>query len=223
MVAVAAGDAAEAARQSKRADSLLADPPLTMLLAAQAAQLGGDEAAAQRYFTAMLERPETAFLGVRGLLMQAERAGDRVEMRRLIERAHAMRPQHAVGDARFARRPGARRALARGAGHAEPRRQGARARAPPTRGARRRRRTSPSPPPSARPASSPRRARHARKALRADPEFAAAAIGRARIEAAAGNRRTARKLIEAAWPRTPHPELLRLYLRVARRRQCRAL
>src|SRR5882724_3853420 len=67
MVAVAAGDAQ---RQSKKAGLLLEEPPLTLLLAAQAAQLNGDEAAARRYFEAMLERPETSFLGVRGLLMQ---------------------------------------------------------------------------------------------------------------------------------------------------------
>src|SRR3546814_8129927 len=43
MVAVAAGDAQEAARWSRRADDLLEDPPLTLLLSAQAAQLNGDE------------------------------------------------------------------------------------------------------------------------------------------------------------------------------------
>ena len=38
MVAVAAGDPQEARRYAKRADLLLADPPLTLLLSAQAAQ-----------------------------------------------------------------------------------------------------------------------------------------------------------------------------------------
>ena len=37
MVAVAAGDAGEAARLARRADGLLNDPPLTLLLSAQAA------------------------------------------------------------------------------------------------------------------------------------------------------------------------------------------
>lgn len=93
MVAVAAGDAAEAMRQAQRADLLLGDPPLTMLLSAQAAQLSGDEAAARRYFTFMLDRPETAFLGVRGLLMQAERAGDRGAALALARRARELRPK----------------------------------------------------------------------------------------------------------------------------------
>src|SRR5690606_40477334 len=55
LVAVAAGDAAEARRWSRQADVLLAEPPLTLLLSAQAAQLNGDEAAARRHFEAMLE------------------------------------------------------------------------------------------------------------------------------------------------------------------------
>src|SRR5690606_37411942 len=69
LVAVAAGDAAEARRQARRADELLAEQPaLTKLLSAQAAQLDGDEGAARRYFAQMLKQRETEFLGVRGLL-----------------------------------------------------------------------------------------------------------------------------------------------------------
>jgi HemY protein len=92
MVAVAAGDAQEAQRCAKRADLLLADPPLTLLLSAQAAQLDGDEGAAKRFFTAMLERRETEFLGLRGLLGQALRAGDRRAALQYAERATALRP-----------------------------------------------------------------------------------------------------------------------------------
>jgi HemY protein len=92
MVAVAAGDAEEARRQAGKADVLLGDPPLTMLLSAQAAQLEGDDDAARRYFTAMLDNPETAFLGVRGLLNQATKAGDRVRALEFARRAHALKP-----------------------------------------------------------------------------------------------------------------------------------
>jgi HemY protein len=92
MVAVAAGDPQEARRYAKRADVLLADPPLTLLLSAQAAQLDGDENAAKKFFTAMLERPETEFLGLRGLMNQALRADDRGTALRLAERATALRP-----------------------------------------------------------------------------------------------------------------------------------
>jgi HemY protein len=92
MVAVAAGDPQEARRYAKKADLLLADPPLTLLLSAQAAQLGGDEGAAKKFFTAMLDRPETEFLGLRGLLNQALRAGDRSAALRLAARATELRP-----------------------------------------------------------------------------------------------------------------------------------
>ena len=95
MVAVAAGDPREAQRCARRADALLADPPLTLLLSAQAAQLGGDETAAKKFFTAMLDRPEMEFLGLRGLLNQALRAGDRGTALRLTERAATLRPDTA--------------------------------------------------------------------------------------------------------------------------------
>lgn len=92
MVAVAAGEPLEAQRQARKADLLLAEPPLTLLLSAQAAQLEGDEEAAKRFFLAMLDRPETEFLGLRGLLNRALREGDLAAARRLAERARALRP-----------------------------------------------------------------------------------------------------------------------------------
>ncbi|EWY40528.1 enzyme of heme biosynthesis (hemY-like) [Skermanella stibiiresistens SB22] len=93
MVAVAAGDAAGARRYAREADTMLRDPPLTMLLSAQAAQLNGDEKAAEHYFQTMLERPETAFLGVRGLLTQAIRDGNQTEALQLARRAKSLQPQ----------------------------------------------------------------------------------------------------------------------------------
>jgi HemY protein len=92
MVAVAAGDPREAQRYARRAEALLAEPPLTLLLSAQAAQIGGDEPAAKKFFTAMLDRPETEVLGLRGLLNQALRESDRGTARRLAARAAALQP-----------------------------------------------------------------------------------------------------------------------------------
>ena len=92
MVAVAAGDSKEAKRFARRSGKLLNDPPLTMLLSAQAAQLDGDEDAARHYFESMLHDPEMAFLGVRGLLMQAMRNDDQLEALRLAGQAQALRP-----------------------------------------------------------------------------------------------------------------------------------
>lgn len=93
MVAVAAGDANEARRQAQKANILLGEPPLTMLLSAQTAQLNGDEAAASHYFNAMLKQPETAFLGLRGLLMQAERGGDTEAALGYANRARTLQPK----------------------------------------------------------------------------------------------------------------------------------
>ncbi|MBT3358198.1 MAG: tetratricopeptide repeat protein [Rhodospirillales bacterium] len=93
MVAVAAGDAGEANKQVRRADGLLSDPPITMLLSAQASQLSGDEAAAEKFFSAMLTRPETEFLGIRGLLTQALKGNRHKKARELAERASRLQPK----------------------------------------------------------------------------------------------------------------------------------
>ena len=93
MVAVAAGEPDEARRHARRADSLLEEPPLTMLLSAQAAQLNGDEQAAKRYFSRMLEDDDTRFLGLRGLLRQAEREGDLKGALEYARQAYDIRPQ----------------------------------------------------------------------------------------------------------------------------------
>lgn len=207
MVAVAAGDADEAQRQAKRADALLGEPPLTMLLSAQAAQLNGDEAAAARYFTAMLERGETAFLGVRGLLAQAERAGDRPRALALAQRAYALRPKTPwVLKTLFELqvKEGAwREALAtldeaakRGAIHApEATRQRAAVLLQVA-------------------AQSDDRAAVdlVRRAHDAAPDFLQAAIRYAEILYRTGHRRAANRIVERAYARTPHPELLRLYI-----------
>ena len=93
MVAVAAGDAEAARKHSRKANDLLNEPPLTMLLSAQTAQLNGDEQAAHNYFEAMLNRPETEFLGLRGLLTQALRKRDPVRALDLAHRARSLRPK----------------------------------------------------------------------------------------------------------------------------------
>ncbi len=93
MVAVAAGDADEARKQVRRADGLLEDPPLTLLLSAQAAQLAGDGKAAEKFFKAMMDRPETEFLGIRGLLTQALKSDDDEGALTLAERAARLRPK----------------------------------------------------------------------------------------------------------------------------------
>ena len=93
MVAVAAGDANVAQQQASRASALLDDPPLTLLISAQAAQMCGDEAAAVKYFSAMVNRSDTKFLGLRGLYNQAIKRGDKSEALSLARRAHRLEPK----------------------------------------------------------------------------------------------------------------------------------
>lgn len=76
LAALAGGDMHKAQKLAGRAEKFLADPSLTRLLSAQTAQLSGDADAAHSHFQAMLERPETMALGLRGLLKLALDRGD---------------------------------------------------------------------------------------------------------------------------------------------------
>lgn len=93
LAAVAAGDGVEAQRHARRAEQLLSEPPLTLLLSAQAAQLNGDREAATRAFKAMLDDDEMAFLGLRGLIAQSLRDGNQQQALTYAQRAFALRPQ----------------------------------------------------------------------------------------------------------------------------------
>ena len=90
--ALAAGDAAGAAHHAKTARNQLEDVSLTQLLTAQAAQISGDETAARESFSKMLEAPETEFVGLKGLFLQAMSAGDQATARGYAERAFRLRP-----------------------------------------------------------------------------------------------------------------------------------
>jgi len=208
MVAVAAGDAEEAQRYARKADILLAEPPLTLLLSAQAAQLKGDEDAARKYFAAMLNRPETEFLGLRGLLTQALRRGEETAALRLAERAHTMRPktpwvltnllelQVKAGEWQNAQATLAEavkfKVLPAAAGrHHQAALLLARSRAAEDDDA--------------------AALSLAREAQDLAPDFAPAAARRAQLLQRAGNRNKAAKAIEAAWRRAPHPLLAETY------------
>jgi HemY protein len=214
MVAVAAGEPEEALRLSRRADVLLAEPPLTLLLQAQAAQLNGDETAARNYFLAMLERPETEFLGVRGLLTQALKAGDEAEALALAERARRLKPKTGWAltsltelQARAAQWKEAEATLL----------QAVKRRALPAPEAKRLQ--------SAllleqsRAAAGAGDARGAlslaERAGEADPGFAPAAVWRATLLRDGGRLRQAARAIEAAWRLAPEPALAEVYRSLA--------
>jgi HemY protein len=215
MVAVAAGDPQEAQRHAKRAEVLLAEPPLTLLLSAQAAQIGGDELAAKKFFSAMLERPETEFLGLRGLLNQALRDDDRATARALAERAAALRPDTAWAasslfdlEARDARWQQALVALGKAQRHrfiAAP--------------AARHHRGAILYELSVAAAASGDRARARTLAAEARglvPDLALATANYARLLLTDGRNGRAAKIIERAWRQFPHPELAAAYGEIKR-------
>ncbi len=211
LVAVAAGDPHEARRWAKKADKLLSDQPLARLLTAQAAQLSGESEAARAAFEKMLEREETRFLGLRGLLMQALRDGDDAAALDYLRQAKELRPDTPwVIDHLFevAQRRGDLRAaeqatLAAARYAVWPRETAYRKRAVVLTARAER---------AAEAGHAEAALKDLEEALRSAPELVPAAVLRARLEAARGKQRRAAKLLEATWKRSPHPELATAYL-----------
>ncbi len=219
LAAAAAGDAREAKRLSQTARKLLArrgtEPPITRLLAAQAAQLEGDEAAAHAHFKALAETPETAILGLRGLAMSALREGKDEEARGLAERALAANP-HAQWAAETAMRLQARagrfdsadeslRALVR-AGAIDARTGQHRRAALLAEKARQ------ALIPDGTDVSSDVAMSAAREAVKLAGDFAPARFILARLLLRQGRRKEAMRLIEQIWDSHPHEILGELYL-----------
>ena len=89
LIAAAAGDSTGALRQAKKAGVLLSSPPIAKLLAAE---LTGDKNVAREHYQALADDPQTALLGIRGLLEQARNAGNSEEALRLADEAYRLRP-----------------------------------------------------------------------------------------------------------------------------------
>lgn len=210
LIAVAAGDSKGAHRQVGVARDLLGEAPLVLLLSAQTAQLDGDDPAAERAFQIMLGRPDTEFLGLRGLVVQALRRGDRQAALPLLDRARALRPKGpwilgglfelACGTRDWARAEALLDEMkaAGTVGEAELRRRRvvlwtARAQ-------------------DAEAAGNLGEARDfAARANKLDPRFAPAAVILARRLAADGDARKAAKLLQAAWAEAPNAALATAY------------
>ena len=206
LVAVAAGDATAAARHATKADDLLSGQPLTLLLSAQAAQLQGDQQAANRFFHAMLERPETSFLAVRGLLANAIKEENWTEAVRLARRAHRLQPNSQWVTERLfelQQRTGAwtdaeqtveemRRKKLLAVGDAMHQRAEFQYRLSLEK-------------------DGDEAIRWARKALDSDPSLTPAAVRLARLWLGQGRPRKAAAVVEQAWAKAPHADLLDLY------------
>lgn len=210
LVAVAAGDDEEARRQSRKAIALVGEPPLAMLLAAQAAQLDGDEEGAQRYYTQMLQSKETEFLGLRGLYMAASRRADVDQAISIAERARVLRPKtpwalNALFDLQISKRAWLRAADA----------VDAQAKVKLIDGSIAKRRRAVLAAAAAKDQENAGNAeaalKHASEALGLAPGFGPAALIAAKHAAAQGRQWKASGLIEMAWAQEPHPDLARAY------------
>ncbi|HLH11512.1 MAG TPA: heme biosynthesis HemY N-terminal domain-containing protein [Methylovirgula sp.] len=209
MIAVGAGDARLARRSSLEADRYLAAEPLTLLLAAQAAQLSGDRAGAEAAFGKLAQNVETRLLGLRGLHVEAQRRGDHEAAIHFAQEAHKIAPlpwsAKAVLDYHAGRsqweaalaaleshiaaklvdkKTGERQQAVLETAIALDKAQGE-------------------------PEEALRLVRHA---LGHAPDLVPAVALAARLYARKGELRRAAKLIESAWQRQPHPELAEVYL-----------
>ncbi|HMR31489.1 MAG TPA: heme biosynthesis HemY N-terminal domain-containing protein [Geminicoccaceae bacterium] len=211
LLAAAGGDRAAAQWHSRQAAKLAPDRPGALLLAAQTAQLDGRDDEAARVFRAMVEVPDTELLGLRGLLAQAVRAGDRNEALDLARRAYARSPRAPwvlqtlfellVRDRKWAEAQpvldgmGREKLLGERVLHrrraillhmlAEQEREQGRTAEGLT---------------------------LARRATRLAPDFAPAAIAASGLATACGKSREARKLLEASWRVAPQPEVAAAWL-----------
>lgn len=93
LVAIAAGDGGAAEKYARRAEAMIPGTPLTRLLTAQTALMGGNAPKARREFAELLEDGAAAFFGVRGLLNEALAAGDYREALELVRRAEQLQPK----------------------------------------------------------------------------------------------------------------------------------
>ncbi|WP_306251930.1 heme biosynthesis protein HemY [Parvularcula sp. IMCC14364] len=208
--AVAAGDPEDAQRHARNAQKQLDEPALTRLLTAQAAQLAGDDETAEESFAAMLDAPETEFLGLRGLYLQALSSGDNKSAKGYADRAFKLRPnarwafesvyqlsidRGGWGEAQNALKLAARNGLAEGE-HVR-RKEAAllTARAYTSHNS----------------GNSEEALKDLKVALKQAPGFAPAAVLAANLEGEKGNTSRAARIIEEAWSIAPHPALVKAY------------
>jgi HemY protein len=235
LIAVGSGDMRAARRFTQEANRFAPGSPLTLLLSAQAAQLAGDRNAAAATFQQMASRDDTRVLGLHGLFVEAQRRNDTHAALFHAEEAakHPSAPGwagHAVLEMRCGagdwsgaltrlernmksglidkaayRRQRAVLLTAQALALEEADAVAAAARAELS-----------LPPPSEKPDANRELAKTvALEAVKLAPTLIPAAALAGRLLAAAGEKRKAARVIEAAWRANPHPDLADAYQRPA--------
>lgn len=213
LVAAAGGDVSAARSNTDQAQKLI-ESPATLLLAAQTAQLEGKEDLAHEKFLQMLKHPTTEFLGLRGLLSQAVRDGDRTEALQLAKRAYLKQPRtpwvlETLLDLQLqgALWPEALKTVEEMARyHQIPSQTAARRRAVLMMLSARELRDA---------GKTDEARRLSRKAFDLAPGFVPNTVLLAELLYDQGKTRLARKTIERGWRRTPHPDLVVAYEKLA--------
>lgn len=95
ILALAAGEGRLALNRAIKAERYLAEPHLTTLLVAQAAEAAGDTARATEAYKHLLGSETTRFVAIRGLLKQKLAEGDMPTALKLAEKAFELKPRHA--------------------------------------------------------------------------------------------------------------------------------
>lgn len=197
LIALAAGTVAAARTEVKRARAKLGDTPQLLLLTAEAERLAGREDRAAEAYAALAARPDSRFLGLRGLLRHAIAREDWAEAKRLAREAEAAQP-----DAAWVREERQRIALrTRDWPEALALSPPGRSRAPLALAA------------AAQADDAEKAAALEKEAFTADPAFTPAALAHARRLATAGQVKRAKAVLEQAWAANPHPDLAEEYLR----------
>jgi HemY protein len=214
LLALASGEAREAAAKAQKAERYLDRPEITRLLYAQASEAAGERDRALETYKDLVRHQRTRFVGVRGLMRQKLEQGDEDTAMKLAEKAFALKPRHVETQDTLLRMQakredweGARRVLsAKLKSGALPkdvykRREAvlglAEARAQLARG------------------DAERARAEALEANRLSPELVPAAVLAARMLIERGETRRAEKVLRTCWAKLHHPDLAAAYADIA--------
>ena len=209
IVAIGAGDRRAAEKHAADAERLVPKAALTLLLKAQAAQLAGDRHGAEEAFRAMVDRPDTRLLGLRGLYVEAQRRTDPVAARAIAEEAVKASPSATWASQAVLEHQGGTGDWD-GALTSIERQYAARVIDKDT--AKRLRAVLLTAKALAAEDSDPTTAKAlALEAVGLAPDLVPAAALAGRLAAAGGDIRKASRIVEAAWKLSPHPDLAEAY------------
>lgn len=94
LIALASGEGRLALNRAIKAEKYLADPHLTTLLVAQAAEAAGDTRRATEAYKELLSSDTTRFVAIRGLMNQKLAEGDAETAQKLAVKALELKPRH---------------------------------------------------------------------------------------------------------------------------------